>query len=166
MALPYPRQPTPQFTEALPTLVKPITLFNQNTEVEAMVVSPNVPFWRFQEGRVEEAVADLSRAVEMSDPSPASLHYLAKALKVGISPVVLMSCFGVQEFALLCRWVSETQWFGSGMRSTRLRQTDLQRSRTTGSKNVLPILFVERSVNGVKRVQLDFSIWCGCHEKS
>ncbi|CAM9639293.1 unnamed protein product, partial [Ectocarpus fasciculatus] len=35
----------------------------------------------FEEGRVEEAVADLSRAVEMSDPSPASLHYLAKALK-------------------------------------------------------------------------------------
>lgn len=29
-----------------------------------------------------EAVADLSRAVEMSDASPASLHYLAKALKV------------------------------------------------------------------------------------
>ncbi|CAN0290663.1 unnamed protein product, partial [Ectocarpus sp. 12 AP-2014] len=34
-----------------------------------------------EEGRAEEAVADLSRAVEMSDPSPASLHYLAKALK-------------------------------------------------------------------------------------
>lgn len=27
-------------------------------------------------------MADLSRAVEMSDASPASLHYLAKALKV------------------------------------------------------------------------------------
>ncbi|CAN0029081.1 unnamed protein product, partial [Ectocarpus sp. 8 AP-2014] len=35
----------------------------------------------FEEGRAEDAVADLSRAVEMSDPSPASLHYLAKALK-------------------------------------------------------------------------------------
>ncbi|CBN78486.1 conserved unknown protein [Ectocarpus siliculosus] len=35
----------------------------------------------FEEGRAEEAVADLSRAVEMSDPSPASLQYLAKALK-------------------------------------------------------------------------------------
>lgn len=60
-----------------------------------MVVSPDVPFSRFQEGRAEEAVADLSRAVEMSDSSPASLHYLAKALKVGISPAVLMSWFRV-----------------------------------------------------------------------
>lgn len=58
-----------------------------------MVVASNVPFSRFQEGRAEEAVADLSRAVEMSDPSPASLHYLAKALKVGISPAFLMRCF-------------------------------------------------------------------------
>ncbi|CAM9223973.1 unnamed protein product [Hapterophycus canaliculatus] len=35
----------------------------------------------FEEGRAAEAVADLSRAVEISDPSPASLHYLAKGLK-------------------------------------------------------------------------------------
>ncbi|CAM9852486.1 unnamed protein product [Scytosiphon promiscuus] len=35
----------------------------------------------FEEGRPAEAVTDLSRAVELSDPSPASLHYLAKALK-------------------------------------------------------------------------------------
>lgn len=39
-----------------------------------------------QEGRAVEAVADLSRAVEISDPSPAALHYLAKALKVSNIP--------------------------------------------------------------------------------
>lgn len=35
-----------------------------------------------QEGRAAEAVADLTRAIELSEPSPTSLHYLAKALKV------------------------------------------------------------------------------------
>ena len=34
-----------------------------------------------QEGRAAEAVEDLSRAVEISDPSPSFLHCFAKALK-------------------------------------------------------------------------------------
>lgn len=43
--------------------------------VSRLVVAP-------QDGRAAEAVADLTRAIEISDPSPACLHYLAKALKV------------------------------------------------------------------------------------
>lgn len=43
---------------------------------------PVVPVESLQEGRAVEAVADLSKAVEISDASPPALHYLAKAFMV------------------------------------------------------------------------------------